>query len=447
MKVGLRFLGLLFLFSKENPNFEKKISIKKFFMTNTLIIAFCIIMLVAYFFDLTAAKTKIPSVIILFAIGWLIRQLVTYLTLPVPDLSVMLPILGSLGLILVVMDGSLELEIKRRKLLFITKSFVAAFLPIMTLSFLLALFLQYWDGADFRTCLINSIPFAIISSAIAIPSVKHLNEKIREFTVYESSFSDIIGVMLFNFVALNTVFNASLAITYFTHVIVTVIISLVATLGLSFLLNKIDHQVKFIPIILLTVLISSILEIFHFPELLFILIFGLILQNIDRIQKLRYFRWIKKLNPDSLQPEIDRLKDLVSEGSFLIRSLFFLLFGYLLENKDLFDPGTLIFAIGIIATIFIIRALLLLVLKLPLKPMLFIAPRGLITILLFISILPEQHMGMITKSLLTQVIIITSLIMTIGLMINKTHIHESRIDPKTAGSEKDPVENLPEIHS
>ena len=179
MKVGLRFLGLLFLFSKENPNFEKKISIKKFFMTNTLIIAFCIIMLVAYFFDLTAAKTKIPSVIILFAIGWLIRQLVTYLTLPVPDLSVMLPILGSLGLILVVMDGSLELEIKRRKLLFITKSFVAAFLPIMTLSFLLALFLQYWDGADFRTCLINSIPFAIISSAIAIPSVKHLNEKIR----------------------------------------------------------------------------------------------------------------------------------------------------------------------------------------------------------------------------------------------------------------------------
>jgi Kef-type K+ transport system membrane component KefB len=393
--------------------------------------------LVAYFFDLTAAKTKIPSVIILFAIGWAIRQLVAYWALPVPDLSVMLPILGSLGLILVVMEGSLELEIRKSKLLFITKSFVAAFLPIMTLSFLLALFLQYWDGSDFRTCLINSIPFAIISSAIAIPSVKHLNEKVKEFTVYESSFSDIIGVMFFNFVALNTVFNASLTITYLTHIIVTVIISLIATLGLSFLLNKIDHQVKFIPIILFAVLIYSVLKIFHFPELLFILIFGLILQNIDRIQKLKYFRWIEKLNPDSLQPEIDRLKDLVSEGSFLIRSLFFLLFGYLLENKNLFNPSTLILAMGITATIFIVRALLLFVLRLPLKPMLFIAPRGLITILLFISILPEQHIGMVTKSLLIQVIIITSLIMTAGLMISKTHVHEPRVNSETRNSEKE----------
>lgn len=416
-------------------------------MTNTLIIAFCLIVLVAYFFDLTAAKTKIPSVIILFAIGWAIRQLVTYLVLPVPDLNVMLPILGSLGLILVVMEGSLELEIRKSKLPFITKSFVAAFLPIMALSFLLALFLQYWDGADFRICLINSIPFAIISSAIAIPSVKHLNEKVREFTVYESSFSDIIGVMFFNFVALNTVFNASLTIMYFTHIIVTIIISLVATLGLSFLLNKIDHQVKFIPIILFAVLIYSILKIFYFPELLFILIFGLILQNIDRIQKLKYFHWIKKLNPDSLQPEVDRLKDLVSEGSFLIRSLFFLLFGYLLENKNLFNPGTLILATGIIAAIFIVRALLLLVLRLPLKPMFFIAPRGLITILLFISILPEQHIGMVTKSLLIQVIIITSLIMTAGLMISKTQVDEPQVNSETTDSEKETVENSPEIHS
>ena len=85
-------------------------------MTNTLIIAFCLIVLVAYFFDLTAAKTKIPSVIILFAIGWAIRQLVTYLVLPVPDLNVMLPILGSLGLILVVMEGSLELEIRKSRI-------------------------------------------------------------------------------------------------------------------------------------------------------------------------------------------------------------------------------------------------------------------------------------------------------------------------------------------
>jgi hypothetical protein len=378
-----------------------------------------VIVLVAYFFDLTASKTKVPSVIILIIMGWAIQQLVTYLQLKAPDLSPMLPVLGSFGLILVVMEGSLELEIKRGKLLFISKSFVAALAPIVILSFLIALLFQYRAGGDLRICLINAIPFTIISSAIAIPSVKHLDLKNREFTTYESSFSDIIGVMFFNLIATNTVYGASLAVTFSMYFVIAIILSFIATVGLLFLLGKIDHHVKFIPIILLTVLIYSLFTRFHFPELIFILIFGLFLQNIDRIQNLKYLRWIRKLNPETLHPEIERLKDLVSEGSFLIRSLFFLLFGYLLENKNLFNPNTLLLALAISVAIFAVRALLLLILKVPLKPMVLIAPRGLITILLFISILPEQHLDFVTKSLMIQVIIITSLAMMFGLMITK----------------------------
>ena len=48
---------------------------------------------------------------------------------------------------------------------------------------------------------------AIISSAIAIPSAQSLDQKSREFIIYESSLSDIIGVIVFNFVALNAIID------------------------------------------------------------------------------------------------------------------------------------------------------------------------------------------------------------------------------------------------
>lgn len=53
------------------------------------------------------------------------------------------------------------------------------------------------------------------------------------------------------------------------------------------------------------------------------------------------------------------------------------------------------------------------------KPLLFIAPRGLITILLFLSIEPAQKLLLVNKALIIQVIVITALFMMIGLMITK----------------------------
>jgi len=48
--------------------------------------------------------------------------------------------------------------------------------------------------------------------------------------------------------------------------------------------------------------------------------------------------------------------------------------------------------------------------------LLFVAPRGLITILLFLSIIPAQQLELVNKSLIVQVIILTALIMMFGLM-------------------------------
>ena len=54
-----------------------------------------------------------------------------------------------------------------------------------------------------------------------------------------------------------------------------------------------------------------------------------------------------------------------------------------------------------------------------LKPLLFVAPRGLITILLFLSIPSDQSINILNKSLIIQIIIMTALMMMIGLMFKK----------------------------
>lgn len=385
-------------------------------MTTTIIITFCLLLLVAYVFDLTSSKTKIPSVILLLILGWAVKQSTVWFGVQLPDFTALLPILGTIGLILIVLEGSLELELNKSKFGLIKKSFIVALLPMIGMAFLLAFAFNYFGDFSYKNSLINAIPFCVISSAIAIPSVRNLSSNNREFVIYESSLSDILGVLLFNFVALNKVIETSSFGLFALQLLVISIVSFIATIGLSFLLSKIEHHIKFVPIILLIILIYEISKIFHLPGLIFILLFGL---SIGNLVELKRFNWIKKLRPDELDKEVNKFKELTIEGAFLIRSLFFLLFGYLIETSEVLNADTFIWAVAIVAGIFIFRTIQLKVSKLPLQPLLFVAPRGLITILLFLSIEPENTISLVNNSLIIQVIILTALIMMMGLMINK----------------------------
>ena len=51
--------------------------------------------------------------------------------------------------------------------------------------------------------MLNAIPLGIISSAVAISSAIHLNREEKEFVVYESSFSDIFGIIIFDFILIS----------------------------------------------------------------------------------------------------------------------------------------------------------------------------------------------------------------------------------------------------
>jgi len=385
-------------------------------MTTTIIITVCVLILLAYIFDITSSKTKVPSVILLLLLGWLVKQISLYTGIKLPNLNPILPILGTIGLILIVLEGALELELNASKFTLVRKSFVVALFPLLLLAFLTASAFHYWLDMDFKASLTNVIPLCVISSAIAIPSVKNLPKNQKEFIIYESSLSDIIGVIVFNFVALNTSFGVNSIWGFLGQMLAIIVISFLATGGLSYLLSKIDHHIKFAPIILLVILIYNISKIYHLPSLVFILIFGLFLGNLDEMKR---FKWIQKLKPELLDLEVKKFKEITIEATFVIRVLFFLLFGYLMETAEILSTATLLWSAGIVVAIFFIRAILLKINKVELFPLIFVAPRGLITILLFLSIPASQAIPIVNKSLIIQVIILTALVMMIGLMMKK----------------------------
>ena len=382
-------------------------------MTSAIIISICVLLLIAYIFDVSSPKTRIPSVILLLLVGWAVRQGANFLGLHIPDLSPILPVIGTVGLILVVLEGSLEVELNRSKLGLIVRSTVVALLPIILLSMLLALAFEHFDGISFRTGLLNAIPLCVISSTIAISSSQNLPTKDSEFVTYESSLSDIFGVIFFNFVVRNEVIDLSSFTEFGAQIVIILVVTVAATLGLSFLLSKIKHHVKFLPIILLIILIYTIAKMYHLPALIFIFVLGLFIGNLDKFER---FRFMKRLRPEILVKEVSRLQELTKEITFSIRSLFFLLFGYLIETSELLNTNTLVWAIAISGGIFLVRFIFLKLSGQNVFPLLFIAPRGLITTLLFISIPVGQTTNLVNNSLIIQVIIITALIMMIGLM-------------------------------
>ncbi|NDP21878.1 MAG: sodium:proton antiporter [Paludibacter sp.] len=405
----------------------------------SIIITICLLLLFAYIFDISSSRTKIPSVILLLILGWGVKLATNLLKISIPDLMPVLTILGTIGLILIVLEGSLELELNKSKFKIIGKSSFMAFFSLILMCLGIAYAFYYFGGTTFRQGLINAIPLAIISSAIAIPSARNLITEKREFITYESSLSDIFGVILFNFIILNDNIGLITFGNFFLQLIIIIVLSFASTVGLALLLKNIKHNVKFTPIVILIILIYSISKIYHLPSLVFILLFGLFIGNLEELKK---FKLIRKLQPEILNKEVQKFKELIIESTFLIRALFFLLFGYMIETSDLINSDTISWAVVITVSLFLVRFILLKIIKLPCSPLLFIAPRGLITILLFLSIPISQQISIVNKSLIIQIILLTAFIMMFGLMNHTKAKNDIIEDPENHLDESSSVDKI-----
>jgi len=385
-------------------------------MTYYIIIAFCLIILLAYFFDITSKHTKIPGVLMLIITGIALHYFTRYYGLNIPSyINRMLPVMGTLGLILIVLEASLDLNLSREKSSIVAASLSSAILPFFMFVGLLTIFMSYYLDYDIKTSIINAIPIAVISSAVAIPSAAGLSDTDREFVTYESSLSDIMGILAFDFILLSSGSLASGVFRFFAELILTFFSSIILSAFLAYMLHKINHHVKYVIIMTVIVLVYALTKLIHLPSLLVVLIFGLVMNN-NLIFKNKYSD--KIISFETFNSELNSFKNITAELNFIVRSFFFLLFGFFTSLSDLLSIDNLIIALIIATLIFILRALYFkMVLRFPLNPLFYFAPRGLITILLFLSIPGERFLPFLNIGVVTQIIFITILMMTFGNMI------------------------------
>jgi len=361
---------------------------------------------------LFSKKTGIPSVLLLLLTGISVRELIIYKNIPVVIPAKAVELFGILGLIMIVLEAGLDLQLSRNKLKLIKNAFFSATAILALSALACSALLYFFLNEDYLLCLIYAIPLSIVSSAIVIPSISNLQETKKEFLVYETSFSDILGIMLFNYIVAGNIFHATNVALFFGSVMLSILLSVVLSLMIALMLIKIKTQVRFFLVFAVLIFLYAGGKMLHLPSLLIILLFGLIVSNwqLPPFQKLYKWMPLKKMN------EVGHLlHSLTAESSFLIRTFFFFIFGLTINFKLLFDIEVVVTGSLLVLILFLIRYVYLrFFLKAHIFPELFFMPRGLITILLFYSIPQAYKLSKFNEGILFFVILITSIIMMIG---------------------------------
>lgn len=385
--------------------------------TYTTLIILSGLVIFSYLFDLVANKTKLPSVLLLLLLGIGLRLLLDNLDLHTFNFLRILPTLGTVGLILIVFEGSLELKYDKAKNKIIKGAFLSAIVILLVTVSVITFIIYQITKQDLYLCFANAIPFSVISSAIAIPSVASLNKKTKEFIIYESSFSDILGIILFNFVISNTHISPGSFASLGLETILILVLSIISCVFLLYIMGRISHHIKFFLIISILILVYAIGQSYHLSSLVLILAFGLFLNNADTIK----YAWFKTIFIyKNLSNDLAQLHQLSAESAFIIRTFFFVIFGFTMNIYELNNQDILINGFLILCSIYIIRfAYLFFFKKEHVLPEGFVSPRGLISILLYYNLPESMRLPEVGTAFLFMIVLGSSLVMSIGIMASK----------------------------
>ena len=384
-----------------------------------LIIEVSVIIILSFLFNGISKKTNIPAVLMLIVLGVILQYALKYFNADNLNFFPILEVLGIVGLIMIVLEAALELELKREKLLPIVKSMAIALLGLIGSAWIAALILyNFIPEMTMLSAWLYATPLSILSSAIIIPSVSGLHQDKKEFHIYESTFSDILGIMMFYFLTGKLNPNQDNGVASFTgNLALTIIISLVASYAIILIFQRIKSQVKLFLLIAILLLLYALGKQMHLSSLIIILIFGLVIANMKLFFKGKLSRFLHYEKAHHIYHE---LHTITAETAFVVRTFFFVIFGVTITITSLLDLTVAGISSLIIISIYAIRFVLLgIFVGKDIIPQLFIAPRGLITVLLFYAIPQEAQIATFEPGILLFVIIGTSLIMTGAMIYDK----------------------------
>ncbi len=386
------------------------------------------LIILSYFFDIISKKIKVPSVLLLLITGIILNNISQTFDFHLPNLQPTVNVLGLVGLLLIVLEAALDLKLTKDKRGLIIKAFTTALLILLGTSFAIA-YLIYGMGLthDFYTAYINALPLSVVSSAIMIPSVHFLDEEKKEFLIYESTFSDILGILAFDIVLMLPGSQGHVFAKVGGGLLVTILVSLIAGYLLIFLFQKIHTKIKFFLFLSILTALFILGKIMHLSSLILILIFGVMLENFDIFFKKRLSKIFKK---ERIEEVREQFKLITFETAFLIRTFFFVLFGMTIDINGIFYQNVVIIGTFILLLTFLVRFLNLKVFFAgkSLFPEVFMAPRGLITILLFYKIPEIYKIPYFSKEVISYVILGSALLMTFGLWFSKKKTSEEEFE-------------------
>ena len=375
-------------------------------ITEASILAASGLLLLAYVLDIVGRRYRLPGVVLLIATGIALRLVLAPLGIDLPWLKPAVKVLGTLGLILIVLEGALDLTVTRERARLIAVSAASAFLGfLVTLAAFAALFVAAFDFAP-ATAILLAIPFSVISSAVAIPSASGLPEMPREFVIYESSLSDIIGVLVF-YAALGA--DGSLqdfAIDFFGGGVLSLTIALILAPAIFFFINRLEGHVRFLPLIAGLVFMYAAGKALHLSPLVLVLGCGLLLNNPHLGN---WSRQLSAVRGGSYNQTLKEFKGLVAELTFAAKSFFFLVLGYLTDLSTMRSWTAWAIAVAVFGVVFVSRFAILGLLRQRDKRILtWIAPRGLITVLLFLVVLETGKIAEFPLGAVMLVVLATS---------------------------------------
>lgn len=385
--------------------------------TELLLIILCGLVVLSYLFSIISQFIRIPSVLLLLFAGMGFRLLANAY-----DVTISLPAnlvegLGVVGLIMIILEAGLDLKLGEEKIKLVRDSFLSALIILLLSTTLITAILYLWLNEDVISCVVYALPLSIMSSSITIPSIHNLTAQKKEFLIYEASLSDIIGILLFNYFVAPEILTLKSVGLFGFNIIISVLLSVVISFVLLLILARTTLNIKFFLIFSLLVVIYAGGKMLHLPSLLIILVFGLVINNWEKIPLQGL---LQRFPQQEVAPLREFLHSITAESSFLIRTFFFIFFGYTIDLSFINDSEVIWVGSLIVLSLFVIRLVYLkFYFRTQVVPEVFFIPRGLITIVLFFKIPEHLKLASFNDGILFFVILSTSIILSLGMVLYK----------------------------
>jgi potassium/hydrogen antiporter len=396
------------------------------------------LLVIAFVANRIFALTRIPDVVLLMALGVLLGPVLGLVH--AAELDKATKLLGTLAIILVLFEGGLELNL-RDTLHHFPGSLLLAFVAYVFSVALVTLLIVKSMHLPLTTGLLVGAALGCTSSTVVLPVLQQMaaEEPVKVTLMLEASWGDVLAVLTVSLLIGMKSGGGAIALGLWHGVMTQVGLALLFSITVGVLWSRLLHvlsEQRFWQVLTFSIVLVLYagMEALGANGLIAVLGFGLTISNFPGVDPRLGLKHLVKRSADSQQA----LLTFHSELAFLVRTFFFVLIGAVAQ-LDSFRRYPLLMA-GTVASLFLARWLAIQSSKWSWREVsaagresiLWMLPRGLITVVLAIQV---------TEARPTELAFLPGLAFAVILVTNLMVVAGSLMAPKPAGASVD--ENAP----